>query len=80
MEFVLAKLQPGASVPLKIFFALIEVAIIYAGIYFIRHRRKFFSRKSDDGESYASANLRMALVVLVWIHSVIITAVMIFEV
>ncbi|PYK30746.1 MAG: hypothetical protein DME57_05995 [Verrucomicrobia bacterium] len=73
-------MQPGASIPLKIFFGLIEVVIIYVGIYFIRHREKFFGHKSDEDDTYASANLRMVMVVLVWIHSFVITAIMIFEV
>ena len=73
-------MQPGASIPLKIFFGLIEVVIIYVGIYFIRHREKSFGHKSDEDDTYASANLRMVMVVLVWIHSFVITAIMIFEV
>ena len=80
MELFVAKLQPGASIPLKIFFILIEIAIIYVGVYFIRNRQKFFGHKGREGDDYASANLRVAMVVLVWIHSVIITGIMIFEV
>ena len=80
MELFLAKLQPGASIPLKIFFGLMEIVIIFAGIYFIRHREKIFGHKSDENDTYASANLRMALVILVWIHSVVLTAIMFFEV
>jgi len=80
MELFIAKLQPGASIPLKIFFGLMEVVVIFVGIYFIRHRDKFFGHKGDEDDTYASANLRMALVILVWIHSVIITGIMLFEV
>jgi len=79
-DFVLAALAPGASIPLKIFFSLIEVLIIWAGIYFVRHREKFFSHKRGEDDTYASANLRLAMVVLIWVHSVIVTAIMIFEV
>ncbi|HZR78149.1 MAG TPA: hypothetical protein VFA58_03025 [Chthoniobacterales bacterium] len=80
MEFLIAKLQPGASIPLKIFFGLMELIILFVGIYFIRHRETFFGHTSDENDTYASANLRMALVILVWIHSVIITGIMLFEV
>jgi hypothetical protein len=33
-----------------------------------------------EGDTYASANLRLAMVVLIWVHSVIFGAIMIFEV
>ena len=40
----------------------------------------YFPADSITSDSYASANLRMWMVILIWIHSVIITAIMIFEV
>ena len=61
----------------KVFFCIVEVAIIAGGIYMIRNRHKFFGYKGQEGDTYASANLRMVMVVLVWIHAVIITALMI---
>jgi len=67
-------------VGLKIFFAFLELLILAAGVYMFRHRDKFFGYKGAEGDTYASANLRMVMVVLVWIHAVIITALMIFEV
>ena len=82
MEIILAasKLGPGAAIALKIFFGFLELLLISAGIYFIRNRKKFFRQTPEEGDTYAAANLRMALVVLVWIHSVILTGIMIFEV
>lgn len=80
MEIVLANLAPSASLPLKILFGFVEALIIWAGVYFYRNRKKFFSHKQGEGDTYASANLRMAMVVLIWIHSVIVGAIMIFEV
>jgi hypothetical protein len=70
----------GSAIPLKIFFTLLEVLIIGAGIYMFRNRKTFFAYKGGEGDTYASANLRMAMVVLIWIHAVIVTALMIFEV
>lgn len=68
-------------VGLKVFFAFLELLIIGAGIYIFSHRKKLFGFRGDDeGDTYASANLRMMMVVLVWIHAVIITALMIYEV
>jgi hypothetical protein len=69
----------GSVAGLKIFFAILELLIIGAGIYIYRNPKAFFGYKGQEGDSYASANLRMIMVVLVWIHAVIITALMIFE-
>lgn len=70
----------GSAIGLKVFFGLVELLIIGAGIYLFRCRKKLFGYKGEEGDTYASANLRMVMVVLVWIHAVIITALMIFEV
>ena len=70
----------GSATALKVFFAFLEVLIIAAGIYIFRQRNKLFGYKGEEGDTYASANLRMIMVVLVWIHAVIITALMIYEV
>jgi len=78
--FTVSSLPPGASVALKVFFAVLELLIIGAGVYVFRKREKLFAYKGLEGDTYASANLRLAMVVLIWIHAVIITAVMIFEV
>ena len=82
MEELLAASRSGAGsvVGLKIFFAVLEVLIIGAGIYIYRNRKAFFGYKGEEGDTYASANLRMIMVVLVWIHAVIITALMIYEI
>lgn len=65
---------------LKVFFGLLELLLIGAGVYIYRQREKLFGYKGQEGDSYASANLRMIMVVLVWLHAVIITALMIYEV
>jgi hypothetical protein len=59
---------------------VLEVLLILAGVYMFRNRKKFFSYKGQEGDNYASANLRMIMVVLVWIHAVIITGLMIYEI
>ena len=69
----------GSVVGLKIFFAFLELLLIAAGIYIFRQRKKLFSYKGEENDTYASANLRMIMVVLVWVHAVIITALMIYE-
>ncbi|HEY6070451.1 MAG TPA: hypothetical protein VIU85_03675, partial [Chthoniobacterales bacterium] len=61
MELIFAAAKPGSSIALKIFFAGVETLIIWAGIYFFRNREKFFSHKKGEGDTYASANLRMVM-------------------
>ena len=82
MEELLAVSRSGAGsvVGLKIFFAVLEVLILAAGVYIYRHRKAFFGYKGEEGDTYASANLRMIMVVLVWIHAAIITGLMIYEI
>ena len=78
MQLLAALTQGGPA--LKVFFGVVLVLLLTAGLYMWRHRKKFFGYKGDPSDSYASSNLRMIMVVLIWIHAVIITIVMIFEV
>jgi hypothetical protein len=82
MEALLATSQMPASVSaaLKVFFSVLELLVIGAGVYVFRKREKLFAYKGKEGDTYASANLRLAMVVLIWVHAVIFTAIMIFEV
>ena len=81
MDELLAVSRSGAGsvVGLKVFFGFLEVLLIAAGVYIFRKRKAFFGYKGEEGDTYASANLRMMMIVLVWIHAVIITALMIYE-
>lgn len=82
MEALLAgtELPSGVSLALKLFFSVLELLIIGAGIYVFRKREKLFAYKGREGDTYASANLRLAMVVLIWVHAVIFGALMIFRV
>jgi hypothetical protein len=73
---VIAKHSPE----LKAFFSVVFVALLAAAFYMLRNRKKFFSHSGDPGDTYASANLRMWMVILILIHAIIITGIMIFEV
>ena len=77
MDLILAAAERTSMVGVKIFFGVMEVAIIAIGIYIVRNRDKFFGYKGKEGDTYASAQLRMIMVVLVWVHAVVITALMI---
>ena len=76
----LSNAPPEVSIALKSFFAVVELLIIGAGVYVFRSREKLFGYLGKEGDTYDSANLRLAMVVLIWVHSVIIAAIMIFEV
>ncbi|HEX4652939.1 MAG TPA: hypothetical protein VH227_01705, partial [Candidatus Udaeobacter sp.] len=62
MEALLAgaELPSGISLALKLFFSVLELLIIGAGIYVLRKRDKLFAYKGREGDTYASANLRLA--------------------
>ena len=76
--FAISEVPSGVSAALKVFFTVLELLVIGAGIYVFRRREQLFGYKGKEGDTYASANLRLAMVVLIWIHAVIFTAIMIF--
>ena len=69
----------GHSLPLKVFFSLVLVAVLTVTFYVTRNRKKLFSHKGGD-DTYASANLRMWMIILVLIHAIILSVLMIIEV
>jgi hypothetical protein len=78
--FAVSEFPSGVSTALRIFFCVLELLIIAVGVYVFRIREKLFAYKGKEGDTYASANLRLAMVVLIWVHAVIFGAVMIFQV
>jgi hypothetical protein len=79
VEF-LAYANKSNAAGLKVFFSILLLLVLAAGFYILRNRDKFFGHRGDATDSYASANLRMWLVILVWLHAVVITLLMIYEV
>lgn len=77
---LLAYINKANAAGLKVFFSFLLLLVIGAGIYLYRSRNALFSHKGNEGDTYASGNLRMWMVILVWIHALVITALMIFEV
>jgi hypothetical protein len=69
-----------SSPELKGFFSVVLILLLAAAVYMFRNRKKFFSHSGDPGDTYASANLRMWMVILILIHAIIVTTIMIFEV
>ena len=78
--FVIMIAAAANAAGLRVFFGLLLFLLLCAGFYMLRNRKKFFGHTADPTDSYASANLRMWLVILVWLHAVVITSLMIFEV
>jgi hypothetical protein len=78
--FAISSFPPGVTIALKLFFTVLELIVIAAGIYVFRIRKKLFSYEGKEGDTYAWANLRLVMVVLIWVHAVIFGAIMIFEV
>jgi hypothetical protein len=70
----------SSATGLRVVFGIVLLLLLAAGVYILRHRREFFGYHGAEGDTYASANLRMWLVILVWIHAVLLTTLMIFEV
>jgi len=65
---------------LKVFFGVVLVLLLASTVYMFRNRKKFFCPSGDPGDTPASANLRMWMVILILIHAIIVTTIMIFEV
>ncbi len=52
---------------MRVSFSVLLVLVLTAGLYILRNRQKFFGHTGDASDSYALANLRMWLVLLVWL-------------
>ena len=68
------------SAELRVFFSVLLILLLAAAVYLFRNRQRFFSHTGDPGDTRASANLRMWMIILILIHAVVITTIMIFEV
>jgi hypothetical protein len=69
-----------ASLELRTFFSVLLVLLLAVAAYMLRNYRRFFSHTGDPGDTYALANLRLWMVILILVHAIVITAIMIFEV
>jgi hypothetical protein len=56
------------TIALRIFFGLCLVAVFFAGIYVLRRRKQWFGQDPHvTSDTWASRNLRLWQVLLVWI-------------
>src|SRR4026209_749889 len=69
--FAVIRSHADSVLPLRIFFSVCLVAVILAGVYVFKNRKKLFSRDPDvTGDHYGARNLRLWQVSLVWILAV----------
>jgi hypothetical protein len=69
------------TVALRIFFSICLIAVIFAGIYILRHRKDWFSRDPHvTADNWASRNLRLWQVLLVWILAMELLITMLFRI
>ena len=70
-----------AAVPLRIFFSICLVVVFVSGLYILRQRKKFFGRDPQvTTDTWASRNLRLWQVLLVWILAMELLIGMLFRV
>lgn len=63
-----ARDHADSVLPLRIVFSVCLVIVFFAGIYFLRNRKRFFDRDPEvTGDHYGARNLRLWQVILVWI-------------
>ena len=63
-----ARDHADSVVALRIVFSICLAIVFFAGIYFLRNRKRFFDRDPEvTGDHYGARNLRLWQVILVWI-------------
>ena len=73
-------LQDGA-VPLRIFFGICLVVVLFTGIQIFRKRARFFGRDPEvTNDIWAARNLRFWEVLIVWILAMDLLITMLFRV
>ncbi len=69
--FAVIRSHADSVLPLRIFFSVCLVAVILAGVYVFKNRKKLFSRDPNvTGDHYGARNLRLWQIILVWILAV----------
>jgi hypothetical protein len=70
-----------AALPLRIFFSICLAAVFFAGIYILRQRKRFFGRDPHvTTDTWASRNLRLWQVLLVWLLAMELLIGMLFRI
>jgi hypothetical protein len=70
-----------AALALRIFFSVCLAAVFLAGVYVIRRRKEWFGRDPQvTTDSWASRNLRLWQVLLIWLLAMELLIAMLFRV
>ena len=70
-----------AALALRIFFSICLIVVFVSGLYILRQRKKFFGRDPQvTTDTWASRNLRLWQVLLVWILAMELLIGMLFRV
>ena len=70
-QFAIIHSHADSVLPLRIFFGVCLVVVIFAGLYVFRNRQKLFGRDPQvTGDHYGARNLRLWQVILVWILAI----------
>ena len=78
--FAVVRSHAESVLPLRIFFSVCLVAVILAGLYVFKNRRKFFTRDPHvTADHYGARNLRLWQVILVWILAIDLLVMMLWR-
>lgn len=70
-QFAITHSHADAVLPLRVFFSVCLVVVIFSGLYIFRRYRKFFGRDPHvAADHYGARNLRLWQVILVWILAI----------
>ena len=69
------------TIALRVFFGLCLVTVFFAGLYVIRRRKELFGRDPHvTSDTWASRNLRLWQVLLVWVLTMELIITMLFRI
>jgi hypothetical protein len=81
MIFAVVHSLEDAKVPLRIFFSICLVIVVWAGVYVFRKRKQLFGQDPHvTGDTWAARNLRFWQVLLVWILAMELIITMLFRI
>jgi len=79
---IVTRSHADSVLPLRIFFSFWLVLALGVGFYLLRNRERLFSGTGGDRttDSPAAGNLRMWMIILIFLHVAVILTLMIIEI
>ncbi|HJT80563.1 MAG TPA: hypothetical protein VJ719_05140 [Chthoniobacterales bacterium] len=69
------------TIALRVFFTICLIVVFFSGIYIIRRRKEWFGRDPHvTSDTWASRNLRLWQVLLVWVLAMELIITMLFRI